>query len=155
MVQTERPATPPTAPDGLAGRHVVFYDGVCGFCDRLVRFVLPRDRDERFRFATLQGDFASATLMPLGADPAQLDTFYVLADYGTPRARLLDRSTAALFLAGQLGWPWRAAAALRILPKPLRDLGYRGVARVRYRFFGRYDHCPVPSPEQRARFVDS
>ena len=50
---------------------------------------------------------------------------------------------------------WRmAAACLRCIPRAVRDLGYRVVARTRYRVFGRYDTCPVPSAETRERFLD-
>jgi predicted DCC family thiol-disulfide oxidoreductase YuxK len=40
------------------------------------------------------------------------------------------------------------------VPRFLRDWAYDGFARIRYRVFGRYDSCPIPTPEQRARFID-
>jgi predicted DCC family thiol-disulfide oxidoreductase YuxK len=52
-----------------ARTHVVFFDGVCGLCDRWVQFVLPRDRGARFRFAPLQGALAARELPPGVASP--------------------------------------------------------------------------------------
>ena len=78
----------------------------------------------------------------------------MVSDYGTPSERVLCRARAALLVADRIGWPWRAACALGIMPTCLLDVGYRVVARLRYRVFGRYDSCPVPAPEHRDRFLD-
>jgi predicted DCC family thiol-disulfide oxidoreductase YuxK len=43
---------------------------------------------------------------------------------------------------------------LWIIPSPLRDLGYRIVSRLRYRLFGKHDACRLPSPAERAVFLD-
>jgi predicted DCC family thiol-disulfide oxidoreductase YuxK len=133
---------------------IILYDGVCGLCHRLNRFVLARDRAERFRFAALQSDLARKILTRHGRDPRDLDTLYLVLGHGRPDERLLRKSDAALWILRELGGPWRAAGALRVVPRPLRDVGYDLVARTRYRLFGRYDACPLPDPRHRARFLD-
>ncbi|HYJ81634.1 MAG TPA: DCC1-like thiol-disulfide oxidoreductase family protein, partial [Allosphingosinicella sp.] len=67
--------------------------------------------------------------------------------------RLLTDSDAALAIAAGLGWPWRAAAAFRILPRGLRDPVYRWVARNRFRWFGRRDTCWLPGPADGDRIL--
>ncbi len=89
-----------------------------------------------------------------GGDPNELTSFYVLANYRTNHARMFSRSSAALFVAGQLGWPWRAAVLMRVLPTAILDHVYNVVARNRYRVFGRYEQCLTPRPEFRSRFVE-
>ena len=69
---------------------VIFYDGVCGLCNRGVQFVLRRDREGAFRFATLQSDYARAALAPHGVDPSKLTMMYVLVDPGRSSHRLLS-----------------------------------------------------------------
>ena len=133
---------------------VVLYDGVCGLCDRFVRFVLERDRAGTFRFAPLQGAFAKKLLAAHGIDHADLDTVYLALDPGTPRERLLERSQAVLTVLARLGPGWRLLSALRAVPAPLRDPFYDLVASVRYRLFGKYDACVRPTPEWRARFIE-
>ena len=59
--------------------------------------------------------------------------------------RVYERSDAVVRIARGLSGPARAAAALRILPRPARDLLYKGVARSRYRLFGRRETCRVPT----------
>ena len=89
---------------------VVFYDGVCGLCNRLNQFLLRRDHDARIRFAALQSPIARQLLAAHGLDPADLDTVYVMADWTTAAERVLARSQAVLHALGQLGGPWRALA---------------------------------------------
>ncbi|MGH9146851.1 MAG: DCC1-like thiol-disulfide oxidoreductase family protein, partial [Vicinamibacterales bacterium] len=64
------------------------------------------------------------------------------------------QSSAALFVAGELGWPWKAAVLTRILPRAMLDRVYDLVARTRYRVFGRFEHCLSPRPEFKRRFID-
>jgi predicted DCC family thiol-disulfide oxidoreductase YuxK len=127
---------------------VVLFDGVCGLCQGVVRFVLPRDRAGRFRFAPLQSELGRTLLARHRLDPDALDTFVVVDAAGAH-----TRSEAALRLAAGLGAPWSALGVLRALPRPLRDALYDVVARHRYRWFGRLDACPAPSPAWRERFL--
>ncbi len=89
-----------------------------------------------------------------GGDPDELTSFYVLANYRTGQARMFSRGSAALFVAGELGWPWKVAVLLRVLPIAILDCVYDVVAQSRYRVFGRYEQCLTPRPEVRSRFVE-
>lgn len=128
---------------------ILFFDGVCGLCDRLVQFVLRRDRRARFRFAALQSDVAAETLRRFGRDPADLDTVYVLTGDG----RLLHKARAIFFVLGQLGLPWSLVAVFGILPTVIVDWFYDRVAHNRYRLWGKRDSCRLPSADERARFL--
>src|SRR5215813_6813650 len=149
IVPMVRDAAPPTT-----DAPIILYDGVCGLCNRFNRFVLARDPGGRFSFATLQGGIAAEILARHGRDPRDLDTLYLVLAPGRPAERLLRKSDAVLRILRELGGVWRLAAGLRVLPRPIRDLGYDGVARTRYWLFGRYDTCPLPDPRHRARFLD-
>lgn len=128
-------------------RRIIFFDGICGFCNASVDFVLSRDREEKFRFAPLQGETARQILAP--KDTQNLHTLVLWVDDKTYR-----RTAAVVRILWQLGWSWRILAALLwLIPWPLRDLGYLLVARNRYRLFGRKDTCRMPTPAERARFL--
>ena len=133
---------------------IVFYDGVCGLCNALVQFLLKRDRHARLRFASLQSDFAAKVLHRHGIDPKDLDTLHVVIDYERPEERVLNRSDAVLRAGRELGgaWPLFATVA-RVIPRPLRDLVYRFIARNRYRVFGKSETCMLPDPSQQHRFL--
>jgi predicted DCC family thiol-disulfide oxidoreductase YuxK len=129
--------------------NIVFYDGVCGLCDRTVRFLLKRDKTQRFKFAPLQGETAKRR-----ADlPADLKSIAFVTDHGTAKVQLYFRSEAVLQILDQLGGFWRVVSWLRIIPRPLRDAIYIAIAQRRYRWFGRFDTCRIPPPEIRARFL--
>jgi predicted DCC family thiol-disulfide oxidoreductase YuxK len=131
---------------------LLLYDGVCGLCNRLVRFVLKRDTAARFRFASLQSDYAARILQRHGLELRDLDTVYVAE---SPGGRLKARSDAVIFILRELGGFWSVAATvLRIIPRPLRDWGYRIVTRHRYRVFGKYESCPPPETKYQDRFLD-
>ena len=142
------------APPAAGDAPIILYDGVCGLCNRLNRFVLARDPGGRFRFAALQSGLAREVLTRHGRDPRDLDTLYLVLGCGRPDERLLRKSDAALWILRALGGPWRVLAMLRFLPAGVRDLGYDLVARTRYRLFGRYETCPLPEPRYRTRFLD-
>ena len=134
---------------------LVFYDGVCGLCNRLVRFLLRRDRRGTLRFAPLQGEIARRTLVAAGRDPADLDSVVVIAGWGSARQRVFVRSRAVLHAASRLGAPWNVAAWIAgRVPTGIADRVYAFVARRRYRVFGKYDACPLPPPEWRQRFLE-
>lgn len=134
--------------------HLVLYDGVCGLCGRLLQFLLRHDHRRAFSFASLQSALGQSIVARSGRNPAELTSFFVLANYQTRTGRVFTKSDAALFVAAELGWPWKAAVLMRVVPKGIRDLAYDVVARSRYRVFGRYDRCLVPRPEFRSRFID-
>jgi predicted DCC family thiol-disulfide oxidoreductase YuxK len=142
------------APDSVA-HPILLYDGVCGLCNRLVQFILRRDRDAIFRFASLQSPLAAAILSRHGASPEALDTFYVVINYNQPDESLLPRSDAVVFVLKKLGGIYRPAAAVfQRIPRTLRDWIYSVIARTRYQIFGRYDTCPIPTEDTRSRFLD-
>lgn len=141
--ETAEPTTPTQLPE-----HVLFFDGVCGFCNKSINFVMERDRQGTFRFAPLQGITAEEFLSPEIRE--NLDS--VVYARGDER---FTKSAAAVRVLWQLGgiW-WLLGSLLWLIPKPLRDLGYNGVAKVRYRLFGKHDTCRIPTPEERDRFLD-
>jgi predicted DCC family thiol-disulfide oxidoreductase YuxK len=133
---------------------ILLYDGVCGLCNRFVRFILKRDHDDRFRFAALQSNFARTILERYGLNPDVLDTVYLVFDYAQPNERLLARNEAATAVLRELGGFWRFwAGVLDVLPQRFRNWRYALVARNRYRFFGKYEACPLPQEKDRHKFL--
>lgn len=136
---------------------ILFFDGVCGLCNRFVDFMLKADSRSRFRYAPLQGETARRLLGvddqagghkpgdPQAGDPRSFVFLEKDASY--------EQSNAVLLALSRLGGPWRLIAVLYVFPRPVRDFVYRIVARNRYRWFGRRDACRLPAPEERDRFL--
>ena len=135
-------------------RFIILYDGLCGLCNRLNRFVLKRDHEGRFRFASLQSEFAREILIRHRRSGTDVNTLYVLREVSPAgREELLSKSEAVVAILGQLrGWRlW--VGFVRILPTALTDFGYDLIAKNRYRMFGKYEVCPLPSSSERDRFI--
>ncbi len=129
---------------------LLLYDGVCVLCNRALRIVLKRDRGRTSRFAPLHGETAAA-IFAEHPELRGIDSMIWIDANG----HAFTRSAAALAIARHLGGGgWAVLGSLaRIVPAALRDALYDVVARARYRVFGRYDACPAPPPESRARFL--
>ena len=128
----------------------IFYDGHCGLCHHWVKRVLAAGPSaEHFVFAPLQGDFIGSRLAPEERQ-ALPDSIVVQ----TAEGKVLTRSTAVLYVMRRLGGLHGVFARVgSIIPRPLRELGYCAVARIRHRLFARpSEACPLMPPEMRERF---
>lgn len=128
---------------------VILFDGDCGLCNRLVRFVHKRDRHGRYQYARLGGPTARTLLRQHGLPDDLHDTIVLVQATGA-----LTRSDAALAILRELdGAPWRAIAHLAgLAPRSLRDAAYDLVAQNRHRLF--HDRaCRAPEPALRERML--
>ena len=140
----------PTAGSGP----VLLYDGECGLCNAVVRFLLRRDKRGRLRFAPLQSGPAQAYLRARGLPTGDFDSLVFVPDWEQPESaapRL--RTDGALSALHELGGAWRVVAWARVLPAVLRDPFYKLIARFRYALFGKYRPRPLPEPEWERRFL--
>ena len=137
-------------PDDAA---LILYDGVCALCNGLVRFLLARDRRDRFRFAALQSELGRRLVRERGGDPDRLSTLYLIERPGQPDERTFTRGRAGVRAIAAAGGGWALVHGLRVLPDVLLDLGYGLVARLRYRLAGRLKACPVPPAAERHKFI--
>jgi predicted DCC family thiol-disulfide oxidoreductase YuxK len=125
---------------------IVFYDGHCGLCNRVVGWLLRIDRRAKLHYAPLGGETAKRLLPRL---PEDLDAI-VYWRQGLP---LVDTSNAIGTILKEMDWPWRALSAMLWVPRGLRDGAYKLVAARRYRLFGKFEACPLPEPGLRDRFL--
>ena len=114
---------------------IVLYDGTCGLCDRAVRTILRIDEAGQFLYAPLDGNTAPPILGRHFADGQVPDTVMLVMNRDMPDERVLVRTDALIAIAEILDGMWRAGLMLRLIPRPLRDLVYRGIARWRRRLF--------------------
>ncbi len=133
-----------------AGHGVVLFDGVCNLCNATVQFILDRDRAGYFRFAALQSEAGVRELAARGHAPVTGEPDSIMLLEGD---RVYDRSDAALRVARRLDGAWPVMAMFLVVPRFVRDVVYRFIARNRYRWFGRTDECRIPTPALRARFL--
>lgn len=126
---------------------IIFFDGVCNFCNASVNFIIDHDPTRRYRFASLQSKLGQKTLEKNGHSTVELDTVLLLRG-----GKIYQNSTAVLEIARYLkGWSW--LYVFIVIPRFVRDGVYGLIARNRYRIFGKSESCRVPTPEERTLFI--
>ena len=137
-----------------ANNPVLLYDGVCGLCNKSVQMILDHDERKEMRFAALQSDYGKQVISR-HPELERVDSIvFVERKSGADTERVFIRSDAALRVASYLGGAWKLLLIFRIVPRPVRDFFYNLCAKYRYKFFGKYDSCMLPSPDVRSRFLD-
>ena len=131
---------------------LVLFDGVCGFCDASVRWLLDHDPQGVLHFAPLQGETAASLRSRHPEIPDDIDTVVVVEGEGA-RERVRLRAAAVLRILAVLPAPWRWLGILRFLPRSLLEGAYRAFAARRYRVFGQLDACRVPAEDERVRLL--
>ena len=131
-------------------RNIVFFDGHCNFCNGTVDWVWKRNRDEDLYFSSLQSDFAGEFLRKKGIDHLDLNTIYFHQE-----GQLYQKSSAVLRIMLHFNTLYRALARISlVIPGGFRDSIYMFIAKRRYRIAGQRETCRIPTPTERARFID-
>ena len=128
---------------------VILFDGVCNLCSGFVQFVIPRDTEGKYRFASLQSDAGQALLAEHDLPADELESV-VLIEGGESYVK----SAAVIRIAADLGGAYRLLSPFRYVPRPVRDWVYDFVADHRYQWFGKKDRCMMPSDDVQSRFLD-
>lgn len=126
---------------------IMLYDGYCGLCNGTVQWLLRHDHGGSMRFAPLTSAIGREALSRL-PELAGVDSVVLLHKDGA-----WVKSTAILEMLRYVGGIWSFATVGYLFPRGLRDWFYDFVARRRYGWFGKFDSCPLPTPEQSARFL--
>ena len=128
---------------------VLLYDGLCCLCNRTVHFLLRIDHRSVLHFAALQSNTAKSLLEQVDHSRPLPDGVVLIHN-----GKIYTESDAALKSLQLIGGIWKLFAMLRFIPNFIRKPIYRIVARNRYKWFGKYDSCPLPKPEWKHRFLD-
>lgn len=128
----EHPVTMADLEDLPEGGGIVLIDGGCTFCQRTRHWIERHAPEGRFVFLALQSDEGRAWSTRCGRDPDDLSTVvYVEAKGGD--ARCSASSTAVLRILRRMDRPYRWLYAGIVVPRPVRDWGYRVVSKNRHR----------------------
>lgn len=127
---------------------IIIFDAMCVLCSANAQFILKHDRKGHFRLASMQNPVGAGLYRKHGIDPENPESLIIVDGDA-----LVRDSEAVLAIYAGLGWPWKALAAFRIVPRFIRDPIYLWVARNRYRIFGKRETCWLPSPEQAKRVL--
>jgi len=130
-------------------KKIILFDGVCNLCNSSINYVIDHDKNDVFRFVSLQSDLGKTIQDYLGIENTSLDTIILYI----PDEAYYIKSTAALKVINEFSGVWKLTQLLLILPSPIRDLVYNYVAKNRYKWYGKENSCRIPTPELKTKFL--
>ncbi|MFK7833387.1 MAG: thiol-disulfide oxidoreductase DCC family protein [Winogradskyella sp.] len=131
-------------------KKLILFDGVCNLCNSSVLFVIKRDKKNQFLFAPLESDIGSEIIKKFNIDTNKTDSILL---YNSEKNHLTYKSTAALLVAKQLGFPLNILSVFFVIPTFIRNWVYDFIAKNRYKWYGKKESCMIPSPELKAKFL--
>ena len=129
-------------------KHIVFFDGECGVCNFWVQWILERDKNDQFMFASLQSPFGQKFLSERGLETKQFKTMYLWK----PKSYYLTKSEAVLKIANLLGGIYKLTVIGKLLPFFLRDKIYDQISANRMKLANQ--KCYLPTPDERKKFIE-
>ncbi|MPS65963.1 MAG: DUF393 domain-containing protein [Chryseobacterium sp.] len=130
-------------------KHIVFFDGECGVCNFWVQWILEKDKNDEFLFASLQSDFGQKFLTERGLETKQFNTLYLWK----PQQYYLIKSKAVLKISDILGGFYTIVSLLgKIFPTFFSNAIYDVVSKNRMKLSSR--KCFLPDAHQKKKFIE-
>lgn len=127
---------------------IILFDGDCNLCNGFVQFIIKRDPEAKFKFASLQSHFGEKVMEAVGLPSGERGTVVLIQD-GKPYVR----SDAVLRISRGLSGGWPVVFIFKVVPRFIRDAVYSFVAHRRYRWFGQRESCMMPTADTSRRFI--
>ncbi|MCB4808349.1 DUF393 domain-containing protein [Tamlana sp. 62-3] len=131
-------------------KKLILFDGVCNLCDSSVQYIIKHDKRDVFLFAPLQSDIGKQIINLFEIDTNKTDSILLY----TPNKGIEYKSTAALKIASNLGFPQNVMSIFLIIPTFIRNAVYDFIAKNRYKWYGKKEACMIPTPELKEKFLE-
>jgi len=129
-------------------KEIVFFDGTCSLCHWSVALNEKLNTHSKTYYGTLQG--YKKELQTIFEQEVNLSTVLLYKD-----GKWYSKADVVLILAQDFKQPQRIFyRSIQFIPKNLRNKLYDFVARYRYRWFGKKDHCQLPDISLRDRLLE-
>ena len=128
---------------------IILFDGECNLCNAFVQFIIKRDPEAKFKFASIQSESGKSLLIKCGGATNDFDSLVYIKGN-----TCFLKSSAGIKILIDLGGIWQLFNVFVIIPKFIRDFLYNLIAKSRYKLFGKRDTCMIPTPDIRKRFLD-
>jgi predicted DCC family thiol-disulfide oxidoreductase YuxK len=127
---------------------VILFDGVCKLCNAWSNFIIKHDKKQLFKLCSVQSGEGQAILKHFGLATDVYDSM-IYVEGNT----FYQQSDAFFQVIAKLGYPWKAVLVFQLIPGFIRNWLYDRIAFNRYRLFGKYDYCVLPTADYEARYL--
>jgi len=132
----------------IEAHHIVIYDGVCGFCDASIQFILDQKPSDALRFVSFQSETGQQIMATVGLE-INLDTIIFIE-----KGIVHQKSKAFLKILKHVESSYRFANYLSIIPSFISNLFYGIIAKYRYKIMGKINQCRLLTQTERAFFLE-
>ena len=131
-------------------KQLILFDGVCNLCSNTFQFVIKHDKKNQFMFAPLQGKAGQEIINKYNIDTAKTDSILLYSE----EKGLKLKSTAALYISKDLGFPYALLSVFLIVAAFIRNMVYDFIAKNRYKCYGKKEACMIPTPDLKSKFLE-
>lgn len=135
--------------ENYIGKKIILFDGYCNLCNSYVNFIIRKDKNNNFKFSSLQSGYGKSISEKFELPGQNYDSFLFVEN-----ERCYIKSTAALRVAKNLPGLWKMFYIFIIIPPFIRNALYDFVAKRRYKWFGKKESCLIPTPELKEKFIE-
>ena len=128
---------------------ILFYDGPCILCNFWIQKLCKWDKNDRLQFSSLDSPFAQDFFKKHPSHLLAMDSIVIW----DPQETYKTEAQAIFHILNYLGGFWKFFLIFRLLPISWTNGLYRLVANKRYRWFGKFDHCPLPEKRYANKFL--
>ncbi len=127
---------------------VILFDGVCKLCNAWCRFIIRYDKNRLFKLVSMQSEKGQTILEYLERPTDYFETMLYLENN-----ELYEKSAAFIRIVKHLPFPISLLFILKLIPNIIRDYVYDRIALNRYKLFGKYKECRLPTKEHNSRYL--
>ena len=127
---------------------VILFDGVCKLCNAWSNFIITQDKNYVFTLCSVQSEEGQKILSHFGFSSDVYETMLYIE--GT---ECFTQSEAFFRVIVKLGYPWKILCLFWPVPSFIRNWLYDRIALNRYRLFGKYDYCSLPTADDEKRYL--
>ena len=129
-------------------KKIVLFDGVCNLCETSVQFIIQHDKNDVFRFASLQSEIGQKIITHLGLENRGIDSIILYE----PNKAYYYKAEAAKLILKELD-TWKSFLYPLIPTGMIGNSIYDYVAKNRYKWYGKKESCMLPSKEVLSKFL--
>ncbi len=124
---------------------IVIYDGVCGFCNSSIQFILQQQPSNKLRFVSFQSEMGNKIRAYLNINE-DMDSIVVVEGN-----QYFKKSKAIFRIFGHIQSNWKYVRHFSFIPSWISDFIYTIIAQNRYGI--KKNSCPILTVEERELFV--
>lgn len=132
----------------IEDKNIVFFDGICNFCDSTVDFIWNNNKKRNIYYASLQSRFAQEFLKKFNED-IKMNTIYYHS-----QGVIYKKSKAVFKICVELKNPYPILGFLIKIPSFIGNVFYDFISNNRYSIMGEKDSCRILSNEEKSFFLD-